>query len=219
MNATRDSIVGGTLLACAIGGAMMLARTEPAATVDHHRARLSGTVQQGEPAAVAALESTVAELRAELDAMKAANELTHGPEPRSADGETLPPGSTSVEPFWHPDWGAAYMRANSDPRQMVLVYLTADWCEPCQKIEAWLTDPRVLTICPHDVLCKLDADGTINGVSNATAWGVERLPAMIWVSPDGAYLDQFLPSAKGVDGFLESLAESRSRAVSKLKGK
>ncbi len=109
---------------------------------------------------------------------------------------------------WHDDFEAALREARRRGRPL-LVHFYADWCGPCQIMEAQvLHTPAIEQQIRRDfVAVKVDFDrrGDV-----ARRYGVQVLPADLILAPDGRVLARS-EGLTGVDGYRRQLAATASR--------
>lgn len=118
--------------------------------------------------------------------------------------------STSSDAIaWQPDVYAAFKTAAQEEKN-VLLYLNADWCGYCRKMEAeTFTDPEVLKeLGDAFVWVKLDGDKDPDGNRFKNRFNVRGYPAIFILDAEENELDRiagYLPS----DRFLEMMVSMR----------
>jgi uncharacterized protein YyaL (SSP411 family) len=112
-----------------------------------------------------------------------------------------------------------------NPPKLIVVELTAEWCPPCRLMEArvWSDSMVAERLGRSFVPVRLDVDETDSipcqgqrlpqGVCAEAVWGVQGLPALVVLSPQGEYLFQvvgYLSKAEVLEflGDLEAQVES-----------
>mgnify|MGYP006292651437 CR=1 FL=1 len=122
-----------------------------------------------------------------------------------SSGDTATAGGLN----WQPDVYTAFETAEEEGKH-VLLYLNADWCGYCRKLEAEIfTDPEVIDeLGDAFVWVKLDGDKDPDGQRFKNKFNVRGYPAVFILDSDENELDRiagYLPS----DRFLELMKEMR----------
>lgn len=125
--------------------------------------------------------------------------------PSCSTGDTANAGGLE----WHPDAYTAFETAEEEGKH-VLLYLYADWCGYCRKLEAeTFTDPEVINeLGDAFIWVKLDGDKDPDGQRFKKKFNVRGYPAIFILDNDENELDRiagYLPS----DRFLEMMTEMR----------
>lgn len=105
---------------------------------------------------------------------------------------------------WETDWDAAFERARSDDR-VVLVDVYADWCVWCRRLDSTTyRDQRVVSFVTAEMVpIKVNADRQGSRVDDL---GVSGLPTILVLSSDGRELGRipgYLPAADFMDAIRE----------------
>lgn len=105
---------------------------------------------------------------------------------------------------WETDWDAAFERAQSDDR-VVLVDVYADWCVWCRRLDSTTyRDERVVRFVEETMVpLKVNADRDVHRVDDLRVSG---LPTILVLSPDGRELGR-IPGYLPASGFLEAVRE------------
>ena len=111
---------------------------------------------------------------------------------------------------WEESWDAAFTRARAENKP-VLVIFEAEWCVWCKKLESTTyRDSKVMTLIADSLVpLTLDVDGSGRELSDEH--GVESLPTILVLAPDGSErgrINGYFPPARFVEVVSEILQES-----------
>jgi len=116
-----------------------------------------------------------------------------------------------------------------NPPKLIVVELTAEWCPPCRLMEAqaWSDSTVAERMGRGFVPVRLDVDATDSipcqgqrlppGVCAEAVWGVQGLPALVILSPQGEYLFQVVGYLSKAE-VLEFLGDLEAQVESLLRG-
>ena len=111
---------------------------------------------------------------------------------------------------WEKSWDSAFARAKSEGKP-VLVSFEAEWCVWCKKLDSTTYRDTAVMSLIADSLVPLTLDVDSSGSELSDERGVESLPTVLIISPDGkerGRINGYLPPGKFVKAMNEILQES-----------
>jgi thiol-disulfide isomerase/thioredoxin len=82
------------------------------------------------------------------------------------------------------------------------IHVSASWCAPCQRVKAYLADPKIIRISRNFACVSLDADQDRDRVA---AYGVKTIPCDLLVRPNRKTVIRYTSPVNSVDELLYRL--------------
>jgi len=130
-----------------------------------------------------------------------------GNEPTTSTFEAVSSHTTNLD--WEKSWDSAFARAKSEGKP-VLVSFEAEWCVWCKKLDSTTYRDTAVMSLIADSLVPLTLDVDNSGRELSDQRGVESLPTVLIISPNGeeqGRINGYLPPGKFVKAMNEILQE------------